>query len=379
MHTMNTLSQHTRQRVSFIRLVLFGSLMLISGMAAAQSSHVTVGGNVFGGGKMAPVGRGTTVLINQSGAVVTGDVYGGGALAKVDTALVAVAPQTPVTATSIDSTLVTVLQGTVKGNVYGGGLGQAAVEDDPATLDVDETVVAVEADVYGGVHVYIGNSEGGSAILGNTVGLNVTGGNVFGCNNVNGSPKKDVKVDIWQTAHTDPNEVDHDNVFTTFTAFKNNVSHEKTAFAIQGVYGGGNEANYVPLATNTYSSSVFIHNCDNTVKMVYGGGRAADVGMEVAEDNLIKANVYVTVEGGRIDTLFGGGDGHTLTDPSAPWNASTNPYRAADIYGNAISAINGGFFTAAFAGSNTAGDIIGGSKQLTVLKTGPCSDGVGVD
>ena len=355
---MNRVSPYTKQRMSFIRIALFGSLMLIAGSAAAQS-HVTVGGHVFGGGKNASVGRGTTVLIDQAGAVVSGDVYGGGALAKVDTAISALNPD-PVPAKAIDSTLVTILNGSIKGNVYGGGLGQA---DDPG----EEGDQSIAADVYGGVHVYIGNSARGNATLGNTVGPNVTGGNVFGGNNVNGSPKKNVKVDIWKTAHTEANEVDHGNVFTTFDNFKANVSHAMTAFAIQAVYGGGNEANYVPTVSESCSTSVYIHNCDNTVKMVYGGGRAADVGEVVSEDNTIKADVHVTVDGGRIDTLFGGGDGHTKD--------ALGNYRAADIYGNAISAINGGYFTAAFAGSNTAGDIIGGTKQLTVSKTGPCSSG----
>lgn len=328
------------------------AMLLMGGTAMAQS-HVTVGGDVYGGGNKASVNRGTTVLIDQSNAVIKGDVYGGGAKAKVDTFLIA----NPGEATTIDSTLVTILQGNVQGNVYGGGLGNA----DTA------------AHVYGGVHVSIGNSEGGSATFGKTVSSNVTGGNIFGGNNVNGSPQKNVKVDIWQTAHTNDNEVDHDGVCTTFVAFQNHISHEQTAFAIQAVYGGGNEANYVPAATGTYSTRVYIHNCGNTVKMVYGGGRAADVGCgdnpattDVNNDS-IKADVYVTIEGGRIDTLFGGGDGHTKD--------ALDNYRAADIYGDATSVIEGGFFTAAFAGSNTAGDILGGTKRLTVNKTGPCSAG----
>ena len=191
------------------------AMLLMGGTATAQ--HVTVGGDVYGGGNKASVNRGTTVLIDQSNAVIKGDVYGGGAKAKVDTFLIA----NPGEATTIDSTLVTILQGNVQGNVYGGGLGNA----DTA------------AHVYGGVHVSIGNSEGGSATFGKTVSSNVTGGNIFGGNNVNGSPQKNVKVDIWQTAHTNDNEVDHDGVCTTFVAFQNHISHEQTDFAIQAVYG----------------------------------------------------------------------------------------------------------------------------------------------
>ena len=288
---------------------------------------------------------------------VDGDVYGGGNLADVGT-------------DASDSTRVYILSGTVTGSVYGGGRGQASP--------------LVEPLVKGGVHVYIGQKEEGT---GDISGSATIRGNVFGCNNIAGTPRNNVRVDVWQTAHTNANEVDHDDVFKyphDFSYFNEQVSpsnsdwHKNTAFAIQAVYGGGNEAAYVPAVTNRYSTTVFIHNCYNTVKMVYGGGRAADVG-KVSGSDTIKANVYVTIEGGRIDTLFGGGDGHTLTNPAAAWNESTNPYRAANIYGNATSTIEGGYFTAAFAGSNTAGDILGGIKRLTVLKTGPCSDEVLTD
>lgn len=285
---------------------------------------------------------------------VDGDVYGGGNLADVGT-------------NASDSTRVYILSGTVTGSVYGGGRGQA----DPL----------VEPLVKGGVHVYIGQKEEGT---GDISGSATIRGYVFGCNNIAGTPRNNVKVDVWKTAHTSGTPNNLVGTFDDFETFKTTVSpsasvwHTNTAFAIQAVYGGGNEAAYVPAVTNRYSTTVFIHNCENTVKMVYGGGRAADVGM-VSGSDTIKANVYVTIEGGRIDTLFGGGDGHTLTNPAAPWDENTNPYRAANIYGNATSTIEGGYFTAAFAGSNTAGDILGGIKSLTVLKTGPCSDGTGDD
>ena len=83
-------------------------MMLFSTGLQAQPSHVTVGGNVFGGGNMASVGGGTTVLIDQANAVISGDIYGGGALAEVDT----VRKGTVLSTTDItDSILVTILQG----------------------------------------------------------------------------------------------------------------------------------------------------------------------------------------------------------------------------------------------------------------------------
>ena len=45
-------------------------LLIINGMAMAQTPHVTVGGSVFGGGNKANVGGNSTVLIYQPDASV---------------------------------------------------------------------------------------------------------------------------------------------------------------------------------------------------------------------------------------------------------------------------------------------------------------------
>lgn len=326
-----------------LRGAMLAAAMLFS--YAGAHAQVKVEGDVFGGGNLANVGGKSSVIINRSNYdTIGGNVYGGGAYAHVGTA-------------STDTTRVSILQGTVMGHVFGGGLGRKAAGSDTA-------IVAV---VNGVVRINVGDSTNADGIVGSAT----INGSVFGCNNLNGSPKNNVFVDIWKTAHSNTNGV---GSFESLEAFQSNVSHDKTAFALQAVYGGGNEATYMPAIDRVKRDTirtiqVHIHGCDNTVKMVYGGGCAADAGYIVdpnaTKKDTIDIDVTVTVDGGRIDTLFAGGDGHTKDDQGH--------YRAADIYGNAHAAIHGGYFTAAFAGSNTAGDIRGGKKSLLLDKTSGCS------
>ena len=333
--------------------LLLAALMLCFGtVATAQVQGVQVGGSVFGGGNLANVGGNSSVKVSQNGAKISKDVYGGGALADV-----------------VGTATVQIDSGTVDSNVYGGGLGRKAKEavGTEGQPGYEPAVSAIAATVGGVVRVNIGHQ----AENGDYAGAATIGGSVFGCNNLNGSPKNNVFVDIWKTAHSNTNGV---GSFESLEAFQSNVSHDKTAFALQAVYGGGNEATYMPAIDRVNRDTirtiqVHIHGCDNTVKMVYGGGCAADAGYIVdpnaTKKDTIDIDVTVTVDGGRIDTLFAGGDGHTQDDQGH--------YRAADIYGNAHAAIHGGYFTAAFAGSNTAGDIRGGKKSLLLDKTSGCS------
>ena len=316
-------------------LFVMGLMALTTPGASAQ---VVVNGNVFGGGNAATVSGNTTVLMDGTNATVRQDLYGGGAQAAVGTLNGSNKATTAAT--------VTVLAGTVERDVYGGGLGTQA---NPATVNST-------------VQVSIGKYEN-STVSGSATIL----GNIFGCNNVNGSPKDTVRVDIWRTAHT-TTPVDNSVPNYANMAAMNAAIEAREAglyadackyFALQGVYGGGNQADYVP-ATAT-GVAVYIHNCENTVKMVYGGGRAAAVGSSSGQH----ANATVIIDGGLIDTLFAGGDGHTI-DPS------TGDYRPADINGNVYATVHGGYYTAVFAGSNTSGTI-SGTKSLTIDKTSTCS------
>ena len=90
------------------------------------------------------------------------------------------------------------------------------------------------------------------------------------------------------------------------------------------MFGGGNEADYngIPQVT--------IHGCDNTIEYVYGGGNLATV-----------KGTVVTVYGGRIGNVFGGGYGASVTSDGTDVN----------IYGGAIGYV--------FGGNNQSGTVTG--------------------
>ena len=316
-----------------VGMVAAGLFTLTGGGAAAQT-NVVVHGNVFGGGNAADVSGSTTVLM-QGNALVKNSVYGGGAMAETGA-----------------NTTVTIEGGTVgdgtadHGNVFGGGLGELG---------------GTAANVGGNATVNIGTSAQTTptTVDGVTYYNNVViTGNVFGANNNNGTPAGDVVVNIYHTKHTAANMVGTYASVDALVADMDSKDHGSQYFALQGVYGGGNQADYTPGSGR--SATVNIYGCENTVKMVYGGGRAADVGVSGGTE----ANTVINVEGGRIDTLFAGGDGHTKD--------ALGEYRPANIYGDAAAAIHGGYFSAAFAGSNTSGTITG-TKSLTIDQTGPCA------
>ena len=160
-----------------------GNLAEVQGSSAVNMSAGAVDENVFGGGNLAAVKGNVTVTI--SGGTVTNDVYGGGALADTNTAnwdaddyvVVTVTDGvTPVAGlyegsehtlitgaaqkaesgktyyrkgnwasgmtSASNTTNVYLLGGTIKGDVYGGGLGEknhvnGKTADNPAYVDGD--------------------------------------------------------------------------------------------------------------------------------------------------------------------------------------------------------------------------------------------------
>lgn len=282
--------------------------------ASGASAQVVVNGNVFGGGNAADVSGNSTVLMQGSATVET-DVYGGGALANVGTL------------NNSNTTTVTIEGGNVGGNVYGGGLGNA----DTAAL------------VNGVVTVNIGKDNGGSVS-----GEATIGGAVFGCNNVNGTPKDNVFVNIYKTARTSGTNTVSDN-----------------GFALSEVFGGGNKAAYQP-ATTGKKTTVHVYTCDNTIQYVYGGGNAADVG-----NSSVSSATDVIIDGGRIEWLFGGGNGYSATgnhnDPTA---SNYNP--GANVYGNTTVTYHAGEVSYIFGGSNQWGNV-SGTKTVDLQADGSCT------
>lgn len=291
-----------------------------AGSPVVNIKNGTVSHDVFGGGLQANVGG--SVTVNMLGGSVEGALYGGGALAHTNT--------------NGGTTAVNLVGGTVH-DVYGGGLGQKK--------DFNDATEDIEAYVNGNVTVTLN----GSNETGATNDCKVTG-NIFGCNNLNGSPKGDVLVNIYKTVGTDKT-----------TGEKNN-----TIYDVAAVYGGGNMAAYVPSnpETTEAKATVNIYGCDDTsIQYVYGGGNAASVPAS-----------EVTVHGCyEIGYVFGGGNGKDELpngDPNPGANVGYYTYEyngqtgevisgTQQPYGTGEASVNllGGRIHSAFGGSNTKGNV----------------------
>ena len=324
----------------------------------------TIQNVVFGGGKGQHTLVKGSVVVNigkmttgenptpSGSATIWGHVYGGSAFGIVNAKI----SGNDTTRVGDSTTVVNIISGTVKGDIYGGGLGQKAAEavpahgnpgDDDYTPAV-EAVTAIAANVYGQVTVNIGSGTAGNATI---------GGSVYGCNNLNGTPKDSVFVNIYKTAHTAANTYPTENDATDEDTDVNELSELATLvanydaegysdkFAIAAVYGGGNQASYSP-NDDKGTTTVHVYACaENTIHTLYGGGNAADA-----------THVKVIIDGGFIDRVFGGGNGYSATgNHTRPNEANYNP--GADITGSATTEIHGGLFRQIFGGSNQYGDV----------------------
>ena len=355
------------------------TLALASHTDVEINGSASVYGSVFGGGQ-----NGITlgnVAVDIKGGTVYDDVYGGGALAdtnkgnqtaeKYDVATVIVdetdvagmyersgagTAQSPYvyTATedtkavdgktyyirasqsSINTTTLNLTGGLIKGDAYGGGLGQktgfnSASSDIAAVVHGDIAVTlngtAFEITKY--------TDEGYTNV--------VKSARVFGCNNLLGSPQGNVTVTVNKTVSLDAQG-----------AVKTKPTRKTNAYELAAVYGGGNLAPYTATGKKTH---VIIHGCsDTSIETVYGGGNAAAV-PETAVD------IYSAYE---IGALFGGGNGKDKYKNDNGWQ--TNP--GADVNGNANTLIYGGTVHEAYGGSNEKGTITG-NVTIDVAGTNP--------
>ena len=252
----------------------------------------------------------TPVEIHNENLNLYGDLYGGSALGNVNT-------------DDENTTTIHIDNGTIHGNTYGGGLG------DKASLGAGHT--DVEAKVFGKVYVIVGGTNGAATptFFGKA---SFDNGSIFGCNNLNGSPQANVFVDVYQTNHTAKDVVDY-------------TASDRT-YAIDQLFGGGNEADYAPengYASSTCSTNVYIHGCENTIEDVFGGSNAAD-----------SNSASTVVEGGRFNFIFGGGNGVVSAA-----NVGTDP-----AYHNTYSRIEGGRVGWCFGGSNRQGNCINIEQDL---------------
>lgn len=355
--------------------------------AVTPSGNPTVNGSVYGGGQ-----RGITlgtVAVNIAGGTVNQDVYGGGALAdtnkgnqtaeKYDVATVTVG-ETAVTGmyersgagtdespyvyavtedtkaadgktyytkaaqSSINTTTVNLTGGTIKGDAYGGGLGQKIGFNDAQGVIATKDVEAV---VWGDINVTLGGNGGSATSFYTTYEKDndnndvLKSGRVFGCNNLLGSPQGDVTVTVWTTV--DGKNASGGTITKTDESKKNSTTETDHTYRLAAVYGGGNLASYEALGKKAH---VIIHGCsDTSILTVYGGGNAA----AVPETDV---DVYSAYE---IGALFGGGNGKDKYKKGNTWQI--NP--GANVNGNANSMIYGGTVHEAYGASNEKGTITG--------------------
>ena len=376
------------------------------------SGTPSVYGSVYGGGQ-----RGVTlgnVDVNMVGGTVEQDVYGGGALADtnlgnwdvngyvVATGITAGASSvtglytrtetdgkytyTKITAedataengttyyrqeptwahdtgSAYYTTTVDLTGGTIKGDAYGGGLGQKTgfydTQGNSATKDI-------EATVWGDINVNLGSSASGSSATSfYTTYVKdsyqtdvVNSGRVFGCNNLLGSPQGDVTVTVWRTVAGNGGakvRTSAENKANNKTIMDNNPDNYESipgyvppTYEVAAVYGGGNLAPYTATGKKAH---VVIHGCsDTSIETVYGGGNAA----RVPETDVDINSCY------EIGTVFGGGNGRDMYKMGNEWKI--NPGANVGTFeqpGNANTMIYGGTVHKAYGGSNEKGTIYG--------------------
>ena len=273
-------------------------------------------------------------LIIKGTTTVAGDVYGGGALASMDES---------------GETMVSLIGGTINGNVYGGAQGRLPGTKDENGKDLPEVKALV-----GNANVELNKdvAEGGCIVK----------GSIFGCNNLNGTPKGSAIVHIYRT----------NGDALTASGDLDNIDDTKHHYHLNAVYGGGNLAAYIPTADNANAkANVIIDGCGVTsIRTVYGGGNAAST----PATSVVVNGTY------EIEEVFGGGNGKdALPDGSDNPGAnvgfknysavedtySTKEQRQSNefvneyVYGSgeANVTIVGGRVHRVFGGSNTKGNV----------------------
>ena len=282
---------------------------ILGGQVGVDATHIA---EVFGGGYGQLTNTTGDVIVNigpetASGwtglPTIYGNVYGGSAFGSVN-----------YNSNNTEATTsVSFLNGTLHGNLYGGALGRQG--NDP-----------IAAKVYGKVFVTISTEDQAA----DNCFIDLRDADIYGCNNQNGSPQDDVRVDVWKTAFNYSDYLEGDKYIASY-------AENDASYAIDEVFGGGNQADYAPQngsSSSTKKTMVYVHDCLNTIRRVFSGGNAAAA-----------VGVVDTIQGGRMDYVFGGGNGEVT---------------AANIgNGGTHLVVSGGTINSLFGGSNNAGNISG--------------------
>jgi hypothetical protein len=327
----------------------------------------TRGGNVFAGcmGRLygldnslltlwPKLGRCKQTELNITGGIIKSNVYGGAELGVVQQNT-----KVNITGGQVGTKIGTGSDAYYYGGVFGGGKGSIDNITYPSgTAETDKVAISEAGSVEGNVTVELNKD----------VEVNAPGGKVrkiFGCNDMNGTPKGDVLVHIHATQNEGTADI---------------KTKPTSGYDVDYVFGGGNNADYVPTVSGAkQSTEVIIEGCDLTsIQEVYGGGYGAAT-----------PGTKVEIRGTKIiDNVFGGGYGAGQNNPGANVGYQTGGTE----YGNtgsgvktAVVRLMAGNVNNVYGGSNTRGDIRGGSSITNIDKNAdrgtlkPCCDNLNVD
>ena len=375
------------------------TLALTSHPTVTIDESATVYGSVYGGGE-----RGLTlgdVAVNIQGGTIEQDVYGGGALANSNagnwdadgytevtgltanessvTGLYTLSETTYTKITDeaatadgvttyyskgkwkdddLYTTTVNLLGGLIKGDAYGGGLGQkngfnGATSDIAATVygDINVTLNGTKFNIDYDTTTDPETDDEGNILKDendNTVYVKVVkSGRVFGCNNLLGSPQGNVTVTVEKTVEGNtPRTLYKEETIdeeTKITDKRKSTTDSDHSYELAAVYGGGNLA---PYTSEGKKAHVIINGCEDiSIQTVYGGGNAA----AVPETDVDIISCF------EIGNVFGGGNGHDKYKKGNIWEI--NP--GADVNGQTNTIIYGGTVHEAYGASNEKGIIYG--------------------
>ncbi|WP_418746427.1 beta strand repeat-containing protein [Frisingicoccus sp.] len=311
--------------------------LISDSVSVTIAGDVTVKNGVFGGGSKAALQITPDVKVNKN-KTLTGSIYGGGkgavngAVGAIQNGMMSFFALFSaeksytidgLTDANVPSTNV-IIEGTVTGDVFGGGEMATVGKEDSTTWNKTVTNVtlengaSVDGNIYGGGK---GQSEKDYAVVYGCTSVSLNGGTV----KADQDDEKAVAGAVFGGGQIAP------------VAGSTNVI--VNGGTISNIFGGNDVEGEVNQTTNV----TVPENSTATVTHIYGGGRNAAHNRNSESD---KAN-NVTINGGSITQIYGGG------------------YGAAAVSGDTDVTIAGGIVTEVFGGGNAAK-----TKKASVTITG---------
>ena len=325
-----------------------------SGNVSTTTVVVTTGsvGNVYGGNNAGGTDGSTSVDI--IGGTVTGNVYGGG---KGNATVVSGDANVTIGNSSTGPTIsgsvyggsaygtvnsansgevnVTVNKGTIVGSVFGGGQGSSTYTP---YVNGDITVTINGGDITA---VFGGNDQAGSHTKNNEVHLN--GGiitNAYG----GGNRSSVTNTNVYMNGATVTNIYGGSNTLGDVSTTNVNI----TSGTVQKVYGGNNEGG------TCGTTQVVVNGTATISNSVFGGGNQV---------NTTTTNVTLTSAGATIPNVYGGGDTASVTTANVIKNGTnvTNLFGGSNLSGsvnNSYITHNSGTSTYVYGGNNAGGNTV---------------------